>query len=233
MEQGQEIQQDHAPAGKRPKSKAFYIAIAGAVAVLFIVIAFVLQEEPRDPYKDGLRAPEQVLSDIQQLNSSVMLDCMKKGLNDPDWTCPKVTQNQTILIIARLMANYVEYNDATVLGKHYSEETSNTLNTTLRRTVQRMRAGECVPQTQINLHPNITTKMEQGEFVQPCANGWSLARPWHEIISRQEPPLTPDSTFFQRHLPVSCSHEQKRQDRGRPDRRGNFSICRLRHVDEQ
>ena len=170
--------------------------------MLFIVIAFALQEEPPDPYKDGLSTPELVRRDIQKINSSVMLNCMKEGLNDPEWTCPKVTQDQAILIIARLMANYVEYNDATVLGKHHSEETSNTLNTALRRTVQRMRGGECVPQAQISLHPDITAKLEQGEFVQPCANGWSLARPWHEIISRQEPPPTPDSAFFQRHLPV-------------------------------
>ena len=137
--------------------------------MLFIVIAFALQEEPPDPYKDGLRTPELVRRDIQKINSSVMLNCMKEGLNDPKWTCPKVTQDQAILIIARLMANYVEYNDATVLGKHHSEETSNTLNTALRRTVQRMRGGECVPQAQISLHPDITTKIEQGEFVQPCA----------------------------------------------------------------
>ena len=46
MEQGQEIHQGRAaPPGKRPKSKAFYIAIAGAVAVLFIVIAFETKEE--------------------------------------------------------------------------------------------------------------------------------------------------------------------------------------------
>ena len=170
--------------------------------MLFIVIAFALQEEPPDPYKDGLRTPKLVRSDIQKINSSVMLNCMKEGLNDPDWTCPKVTQDQTILIIARLMANYVEYNDDAVLGKQYSEETIDKLNTELRRAVQRMRGGECVPQAQINLHPGITTKLEQGEFVQPCANGWSLARPWHEIISRQEPPPTPDSAFFQRHLPA-------------------------------
>ena len=170
--------------------------------MLFIVIAFALQEEPPDPYKDGLHTPELVLSDIQQINSLVMRDCVKNGLNNPAWICPKVTQDQTVLIIAGLMADYIEYNDATVLGQHYSEETKNTLNTALRRTVQRMRDGECVPQTQINLHSNITTRMEQGEFIQPCANGWSLARPWHEIISRQAPPPTPDSTFFQRHLPV-------------------------------
>ena len=202
MEQGQEIQQDHAPTGKRPKSKAPYIVIAGLVVVLCAVIFIMYGEEPPELYHDGLRTPELVRRDIQQINSSVMLNCMKEGLNDPDWTCPKVTQDQTVLIIAKLMTNYVEYNDADVLGKQYSEETIDKLNTELRRAVQRLRGGECASQAQINLHPGITTKLEQGEFVQPCANGWRLARPWHEIISRQAPPPTPDSTFFQRHLPV-------------------------------
>ena len=109
MEQGQEIQQDHAPAGKHPKSKAFYMAIAGSVAVLFIVIASIMQEEPPDPYKGGPRTPERVRRDIQQINSSVMLNCMKKGLNDSEWTCPRVTQDQTMLIMTRLMTNYAEY----------------------------------------------------------------------------------------------------------------------------
>ena len=170
--------------------------------MLCAVIFIMYGEEPPELYHDGLRTPERVRSDIQQINSSVMLNCMKTGLNDPDWTCPKVTQDQTVLIIAKLMTNYIEYNDAAVLGKHHSEETSNTLNTALRRTVQRLRGGECVPQAQISLRPDITTKIEQGEFVQPCANGWSLTRPWHEVISRQAPPPTPDSAFFQRHLPV-------------------------------
>ena len=91
MEQGQELHQDHAPAGKPPKSKAFCIAIVGSVAALFIVIAFILQEEVPDPYIDGLRTPELVRGDIQKINSSVMLNCMKEELNDPEWTCPKVT----------------------------------------------------------------------------------------------------------------------------------------------
>ena len=87
MEQGQEIQQDHPPAGKRPKSKAPYIAIAGLVVVLCAVIFIMYGEEPPELYHDGLRTPERVRSDIQQINSSVMLNCMKTGLNDPDWTC--------------------------------------------------------------------------------------------------------------------------------------------------
>ena len=92
------------------------MAIAGSVAVLFIVIASIMQEEPPDPYKGGPRTPERVRRDIQQINSSVMLNCMKKGLNDSEWTCPRVTQDQTMLIMTRLMTNYAEYKDATVRG---------------------------------------------------------------------------------------------------------------------
>ena len=38
--------------------------------------------------------------------------------------------------------------------------------------------------------------------MQQCANGWSLTKPWHEVISRQSPPPTPDWAFYQRHLPA-------------------------------
>ena len=186
---------------KRPTKKAPYIAAIGVTAVILIVL-FIMYDDTPSPYLDGQRTPQQVINDISHINNTIELECSDQGLNDPEWTCPKVSQDQTILIIARLITNYVEYNDATVLGKHYSEETINELKTALHRTVQRLRDGKCVPHAQINLQPTIITKLEQGEFTQQCGNGWSLTKPWHEVISRQSPPPTPDWAFYQRHLPA-------------------------------
>ena len=150
----------------------------------------------------GKRTPEQVINDINHINNTVELECWGKGLNNPEWTCPKVSQDQTILIIARLLANYIEYQDEMVHGNRPPEDTNDEMVAALHRTVRNIRNGECVQQAQMKLHHDILTKGEHGGFIEQCTNGWRITTAWHEAISRQSPPPTPDWAFYQRNLPT-------------------------------
>ena len=178
------------------------LAVLAVVIVLIVVILIVLQQsgEPPDPYQDGLRTPSQVLQDIKDINSYVTLKCIDTHLNDWEWICPRVSEEQAALIISRLMANLIMH-VARMVDPNIPEEETTILSTKIGQTVLAMNHTTCLPRTQAKLDDVFLEALERVEFIQQCHGGWTLSGPWHEVISRQSPQPTPDWTFYQRHLP--------------------------------
>ena len=188
---------------KGTRSKAPYVIVAILIPIMWfaiIILTVDIRDFP-DPYEHGQRTPEQVRTDITKINSLVQIECMKTGFNNPEWACPKVSQNQAILIISRLISNFVGYHRAGINGMHLAGESAAKLNAEINRTLLDMKQGECLRRVQIGLHDEILLDLERGEFLQECNDGWRIARPWHEVISRQSAKPTPNQEFYRRHLP--------------------------------
>ena len=188
---------------KGTRSKNPYVIVAILIPIMWFVIIILtvdIRDFP-DPYEHGQRTPEQVRTDITRINSLVEIECLNRGFNNPEWTCPKISQNQAISIISKLISNFVGYHRAGVKGQHLPEETAAKLNTEINRALLDMKDGECLSRVQIRLHDGILSDLEIGGFLQGCNDGWRLARSWHEVISRQSPQPTPNQEFYRRHLP--------------------------------
>lgn len=189
-----------APSLRASLWKPALVIAAVAIVLTAVYMGFGRSVEPSDVYEDGLRTPAQVLQDIEHINSYVRLKCADQHLNDWDWTCPKVSEEQATRIVSRLMYNLVLYY-TTIEREHIPEETIIELSTEINRIVFAMRRTPCSSETQNGTPNELLKGWEIVGFVEQCEKGWRLSRAWEEVIARRVPEPTPDWEFYYRNLP--------------------------------